>query len=116
MPTLTCLCGTAINLTEIPCPHGFKLFSEDVLEELIENLKHVYDKSETKEAFEKGAFKTLHVETRGIAQIYECPNCGRLAVFRRASDGVPALWYRLEEERSNEARIKPSPLKALLNR
>jgi hypothetical protein len=96
MPTFVCLCDTAISLSVIPSTQGFRILSEEILDALIENLVTSYANSDSREDFERKAFNNFFIDTPGIAQIIECPNCGRLAVFSRASDSVPKLWYKIE--------------------
>jgi hypothetical protein len=97
MPNLTCPCGESISLSPIPNPQGFKILAESVLEDLVERLVDSCTDDVSKPEFEKRAYQTLHVSTPGILQAYECPNCRRLAVFSRASDSVPALWFQREQ-------------------
>lgn len=110
MPHLTCICGETINLSEIPNSHGFKVIAEPVLEALVSSLVNSFEKVSTPREFERAAYRILHLGTPGIAQAYECPQCGRLAIFGHASESIPALWFRLERQR--EAGLTLSSLVA----
>ena len=97
MPKITCLCGEAINLSQIPSPQGFKIVSEKVFDTLVEKLVNAYANSPSKTEFEKQAYGNFYPTTHGIAQAYECPACGRLVVFSHPSDAIPALWFQPEK-------------------
>lgn len=97
MPKLTCLCGESINLSLIPNPHGLKLIPEQIFDTLVERLVEAYAQSGSQTEFEQHAYAILYRQSQGIAQAYECPACGRLAVFSHASDASPTFWWRLEK-------------------
>ena len=109
MPKLTCLCGESINLSQIPNPHGFKLIPERVFDTLVERLVDVYAQSPSQAEFETQVHEELYLQAHGIAQAYACPTCGRLAVFSRASDTSPALWFSVEKAQQG------SSLRTLMN-
>jgi len=97
MPKLTCACGEVINLSPVPNPQGFNVFSEAVHEKIIDSLVAAHQEAQSQADFEQRAMEILtHVGTPGIMQMYECPHCGRLAVFGRAWDSTVALWFQLE--------------------
>ncbi len=96
MPRLTCPCGESIDLSPIPNPLGFKLLAEPVLEEVLEALAEAAAPSADPAAFERAAHALFFRRERPLPHAYECPGCGRVAVFARASDAVPAAWYRPE--------------------
>ena len=97
MPKLTCLCGESINLSPIPNPDGLKLIPEQIFDTLVERLVEAYAQSGSQSEFEQHVYAALYRQLRGIAQAYECPACGRLAVFAHASDTAPAFWWQLEK-------------------
>jgi hypothetical protein len=94
MPRLTCPCGESIDLSPLPNPLGFKLLAEPVLEEVLEALGEAAAADPA--AFERAAYALFFRRERPLPHAYECPACGRVAVFARASDAVPAAWYRPE--------------------
>ena len=96
MPRLTCLCGESISLSVVPNPQGFKLVWEPLREKLIEELIAAYSRATSEEEFEEQAYQLFYPRNPEFPQIYECPNCGRLAVFARASDEKPAFWFERE--------------------
>jgi sugar phosphate isomerase/epimerase len=98
MSSLNCLCGHRINTSVIPNENGYDLIAEALHETLIETLIAAFEESESREELSKRVFFAYtHLQTPGILQIYECPQCSRIAVFARASDPKPTFWYRLEQ-------------------
>ncbi|MEQ8382143.1 MAG: hypothetical protein RH949_07210 [Coleofasciculus sp. A1-SPW-01] len=93
MPKLTCLCGENINLSPIPNPQGFKLVWEPLREKLIEELITAYSSAKSEQEFEDLIYKLLYPRNPEFPQIYECSNCQRIAVFARAADSQPTVWY-----------------------
>ena len=91
MPTLTCLCGESIDLSPIPNEQGFKLLWELIVEPLVEQLDRDCNAVRDAGDFQQAAY--MSIRERQLPQVYECPSCGRLAVFERASDSAPALWF-----------------------
>ncbi len=96
MPKLTCLCGENINLSPIPNPKGFKLVWEPLQEKLIEEAINAYSSAKSDREFEELIYKLLYPKNPEFPQVYECPNCHRLAVFTSAADIKPAFWYQPE--------------------
>jgi hypothetical protein len=70
---------------------------EQSFDTLVEALLDTCSQSSSRAEAEQRAYDTLYSKTPGILQAYECPTCGRLAVFRHASDAVPALWLQVEK-------------------
>ena len=106
MPRLTCLCSETIDLSRIPNPLGFKIISEAMVEAIIENLLETYRQNTSDQEFERRIFDSFHSANPTIPHAYECPNCGRLAVFSRASDAEPALWFKNEStEKGNTVSL-----------
>jgi hypothetical protein len=98
MPKLRCRCGATINLSEVPNPAGIACFSEACLEDAIVKLTSTLAAAEMTEPDAIEALLLEHLVSRaGVPHGYECSNCGRVAVFRRASDTVPALWLLPED-------------------
>lgn len=97
MPKIRCLCDEIINLSPIPNPQGFNLIWEPLREKLIEDLIAAYQQARSKQEFEDQAYKLLYPKKPEFPQVYECPNCGRLAVFAHTSDASPAFWFHREE-------------------
>jgi len=97
MPRLSCRCGESFSLSLVPHPQGFKILWEPLREKLIEDLIAVYSSAASEEEFEDKVYQLLYPKNPEFPQVYECPHCGRLAVFARASDSKPALWFEREE-------------------
>ncbi len=97
MPRLSCRCGESFSLSPVPHPQGFKILWEPLREKLIEDLIAVYSSAASEEEFEDKLYQLLYPKNPEFPQVYECPHCGRLAVFARASDSKPALWFEREE-------------------
>ncbi len=93
MPNLKCLCGHTINPSPLPNPNGLVIISEARLDALITTLAPALAAPGT------DIEATLHdrFPGRDASQGYECQACGRVAVFKRASDDVPVLWLRPED-------------------
>jgi hypothetical protein len=96
MPRLTCWCNEQISLSPIPNDNGFEVFSERMVDGLIERIIDLYKQEPTLAQFEKWIYAVVHRTPPRPLQVYECPACGRLAVFRRPSDQQAAMWYMPE--------------------
>jgi len=99
MPKLTCICGEIVNLSEIPSPYGFKIFADLVIDAIVTDIITSFQKSPSTAEFEKQLYKLFEPETYRVVQAYECPHCGRLAVFGKSEQDVPDLWYRIEKRK-----------------
>ena len=97
MPKITCLCGENINLSPIPNQQGFKLIWELKIEKIMDELVAAHKEATSAQEFEKQAYKLFYQRKPEFPEIYECPNCGRLVVFARASDAKPTFWYQREK-------------------
>ena len=114
MPNLSCLCGTMINLSDIPQRGAFDLLPEILREPLIDTIVSVRDQATSRQDFERQVYRAhSHLGMPGILSMVECPTCARLAVFARASDLQPAFWF--QREQTNVAEIA-STLSALVDR
>jgi hypothetical protein len=79
MPKLNCLCGTDIDLSPIPNPHGFLIYAEDVYNSFIDDtLGSRHDEITRAELGRR--FNAAEVRWRPFLS-YECQTCGRLAVL-----------------------------------
>ncbi len=103
MPRLSCLCGESFSLSPIPNPQGFKLLWEPLMEKLIEELASARKQSTSDSEFEDKVYRILYLRNPEFPQIYECPHCGRLIVFTRASDAEPVFWFRQEHQPGEKA-------------
>jgi len=112
MPRLTCLCGESISLSVVPNPQGFKLVWEPLREKLIEELIAAYSRATCEEEFEEKAYQLFYPRNPEFPQIYECPKCGRLAVFARASDDKPTFWFERDMMHGEKADSIGSLLQA----
>jgi hypothetical protein len=103
MPKLPCICGHLIDLNPYPNPHGFRLIPATLIEPIGDKLLELH-KTEIDELwFTRHAMSQLgHSATPGIMQIYECEKCGRIAIFARASDEEPVIWYKPEDYQTPE--------------
>ena len=110
MPTLNCLCNEPINLSLLPNPHGFKLIPERSLEPLVDALTAAHAETSSDRDFSRRAWATLREPSLSVLQVYECPSCGRLAVFRHASDAAPIAWYHLDRDAIGSADTRLSAL------
>jgi hypothetical protein len=95
MPKLKCVCGGIVNLSAIPNEQGFSLFWEPEMETVVENICNARD-TRTRNEFKRKVYNHLLLTRPSPVHIYECPHCGRLAVFARASDDDVAIWYTPE--------------------
>lgn len=103
MPKLNCLCGETISLRGIPQRGAFDIIPEVVREPLIDTIGAARDHTTSRQDFERQVYRTLsHLRTPGILYLVECPHCGRLAVFARASDTMPAFWFTREQNNVTE--------------
>lgn len=96
MPRLTCPDGHQINLSSIPDPNGYVLIREDAIEVIVDRLSDACESATAAAPFPRHAYAALSPRNPDILQVYECPTCGRLAIFERASDDVPVAWYQRE--------------------
>jgi hypothetical protein len=102
LPKLTCLCGETINLSPIPNPQGLMIIWERIVEPLIDALVKMHRETPSEAEFERQAYRLI-VNWPNRLQAYECPKCGRLAIFVHASDANPALWFERERVDQFEA-------------
>jgi hypothetical protein len=65
-------------------------------EALIDSLVTAHREATSDDDFETRAYAAFRDRTLSISQVYECPRCHRLAVFRDASDQTPINWYKPE--------------------
>ena len=103
VPRLSCLCGESFSLSPIPNPQGFKLIWEPLMEKLIEELVSARKQATSDSEFEDKVYRILYLRNPELTQIYECPHCGRLIVFTRASDSEPAFWFRRDPQPEEKA-------------
>jgi hypothetical protein len=90
VPHLSCPGGHDINLSRLPNPAGYAFIREPDLEPLARELSELCDSGSE---FASSAYSLLMPGHPNIRQIYECPECGRLALFAHPSDHVPLRWY-----------------------
>ena len=116
MPRLSCLCGESISLSPIPNPQGFKLLWEPLIEKLIEELVSARRQARSDEEFEDKAYRIFYQRNPEFPQIYECPKCGRIVVFARASDTEPAFWFRRENQGEKAVSLRDTVERPLPDR
>ncbi len=102
MPKLRCSCGHIINLSEIPNPNGFHVFSEARFDEIIGAAAKSLELGLSEDVMWE-AFRKLFVPLQGSTALhmYQCGSCGRLAVLAHPSDDNVARWYRPDEVGGN---------------
>ena len=104
MPSVSCLCGNTIRLSETPNPNGYFLRSEEHYERIVEGIVQLRGQEMTQDDFEWSVRRLFWPLEAVAPHVYECTHCGRLAVFARASDREVARWYIPE---ATLARSKP---------
>lgn len=94
MPRLSCRCGESIRLHDVPCPHGYYLRSEQEIDKFLADAEQAARKGDQSDDLESRLFE-LWVKPLGkpAPHLYQCPNCGRLAVFAHPSKRTVAQWY-----------------------
>ncbi len=98
MPKLTCPCGHQINLSPIPNRQGYLMIREPAVDLVVADLSNEPRSTMTARQISD----MLSTQQPDHYQVYECPVCGRLAVFDNASDSTPLAWYAREEWRAEE--------------
>jgi hypothetical protein len=93
MSKLTCYCGEIIDLSPHPNKNEYLLFSESLLESILERIVSVHCKVSSVQEFEKHLFELVRRGRTIPFVVDECPNCGRLYVFRDPTDSAAALTY-----------------------
>lgn len=99
MSYILCPDGHVVRLGIIPNPHGFNIASEQTTERIGEALEALI--SLRQELSSEVLFREIYTlligyPEGGVSRIYECSECGRLAVFAYSSDNVPLFWYKPE--------------------
>ena len=92
MPSLKCLCGETINLSEVPNENEFPLYSDQQLEQLQDSLVSVLENN-LNESQRQSRISAVFSARRPKPELIECSACGRLALFRDMSDQIPLNWY-----------------------
>ena len=105
MPSIHCLCGERINLSPVPNPQGLRILSEESLDQLIEDLIAGCRENSAPEDFRNKAYDTAYLQTPGMVRAYECPRCGRVAVFGNAADPIPDMWLQPEKTKAEGAKL-----------
>jgi hypothetical protein len=94
MPHIRCKCGHVINLSVIPCPHGFIVVSEERYDEFFEAAERLHKETLPDSDFRWNLQRLLTpLSPHAAPHIYQCTHCGRIAVFRNPSDTLIAQWY-----------------------
>src|ERR1700683_5862256 len=93
MSKLTCKCGHIIDLSPHPNQNEFRLFSESLLEGILEEIISAYGEAASAQDFESRVFGIVFRGTTVPLVINECSSCGRLYVFKKPSDGAAVLTY-----------------------
>jgi hypothetical protein len=70
MPKLTCLCGAAINLSDLPQRGAFDVLPEVLREPLIDKIVIAHDQAASRQDFERQVYQAhSHLVTPGILSI-----------------------------------------------
>jgi hypothetical protein len=93
MPSLQCECGARIDLSPIPNPMGFSILWEPRIDALVDRLIEAHNLAQSDAQYRKQVSAALHLSEFVEPQAYECRNCGRLALMRKASDQQVSGWY-----------------------
>lgn len=109
MPSFPCVCGSVIDLAEVPHPDGFHLLTESGLEGVVDSAETLHKEAMSGSAFRRGMSRLLSPLLSPSPHIYQCQTCGRLAVFRHPSDSKVSQWYLPEHLNSS----RPSLLRSL---
>ena len=112
MPSIPCLCGSIIDLSEVPHPDGFLLLAETGLEELVDSAETLHKEATSVPTFRRGLSRLLSPLSPPSPHVYQCQTCGRLAILRHPSDSVVSQWYLPEH---GDGR-PPSRLRSLLDK
>jgi hypothetical protein len=88
-----CLCGSRIDLKGIPNRAGYFVLPEERLETLAGRLVELCVTSGSHEECEQKVYNMLLLSGLLRPHIYECSQCGRLAVVVKQSDEMVARWY-----------------------
>ncbi len=106
MAKLGCLCGQVIDLSSHPNENEYRVLSEPMLEAVIERILSVCREGTSAENLEKALYAIMYRGVPAPIQVYECTNCGRLAVFWHTSDAAPVLWYTREDGSNPSALLR----------
>jgi hypothetical protein len=98
MPKLLCHCGFSINLSSIPNPHEFQLIASEQTDAMYDALTQAWSDAETSESFGRRAAAVFSTGLQPRLVLYECPNCGRIAI---EVDGSIIAWYTREQSGSS---------------
>jgi hypothetical protein len=93
MSKLKCYCGEIIDLSPHPNANEFLLFSEAMLEAILEQIVSVHGSASSVQEFEKHLYEIVLRGKLPPFVVDQCPNCGRLYVFRDDADSAAALTY-----------------------
>lgn len=96
MPSMGCICGARIRLSAIPLPNGYHIRSEEQDFAIADALDVLYARGLPQEQFEDEMRLILWPVRGPSPYAVQCDECGRLAVFRHASDANVALWFTPE--------------------
>jgi hypothetical protein len=110
-----CLCGHRVNLSPIPNPYGFDLIADVLSENIFEKLIDAHNEATSDEDFfKRAAIAISHLESPGILEAHECPECGRIQVIAGTNPDGPVFWFQLEKITGDSA-LPVSSLRELVN-
>lgn len=105
MPKLSCICGSIIDLSAIPHMDGFMILTEASVDELIDSAEALHREADSESAFRRGLSRLLTPLSQPAPHIYQCSNCGRLAILRHPSDLDVGQWYSPEGIGDNDQHL-----------
>lgn len=107
MGKLLCYCGRSIDLSPHPNKCEFRVFSEPLLETILQELVAEFPKCCSSKDFEKRLFEIVIRGTKEPFVVHECPSCGRLYLYR-SSDRAPSSVYVPEKISDSFALLQDS--------
>lgn len=97
MGKIGCVCGAVINLTPGPNHASYDVLPDTKTDAVFDELKKAHESSPTPDEF---GFQLARIFSnwRWFLSLYECPVCGRLAVFTGKAEGNVGMlqWYKPE--------------------
>lgn len=93
MPSLPCRCGSSINLTTCPHPDGFKLLPESRRDDLVDAIEALYREATSEDEFVRKLHRLITPLDVPSPHLFQCQDCGRLAVLKCPSDPKVSQWY-----------------------
>jgi hypothetical protein len=94
MGKIGCICGAVINLTPSPNHVSYDVVSDTKIDVVFEELEKAHESSRSRDDFGTQV-AWIFSGRRLFLSLYECPECGRLAVLTDKNIGM-LQWYKPE--------------------